>query len=106
MPDESLFGEEGNYEDYWLGTPAYDNTRIMDDEGWSSAEAVIRHLRRAEMDEWTPHRDMIRKIIADEPNAIDRAGGMMHMPPEFYLIRARLLARGKLALALEQEKNP
>jgi hypothetical protein len=111
-PEEvhQMFGDEGNYEDYWLGQPHYTNTFIMDNVGWTSAEEVLKGMQEREQFEWNApplftgeNRDTIRKIIADEPNAVDRAGGIMDISPEFHHVRSRLLARGRLAHEMEMK---
>ena len=96
MSDEEELFQDGNFTDYWLGTPTYDNSFIADNERWSSAEEVVRVIRDREMTEWTPYRDMIGKIITDRPNAIDRAGGLKDISPEFHFVRSQLLRRGRL----------
>lgn len=98
---EELFGPEGNFDDYWLGSPST-NTRLSDDEGWLSAESVLRSSRRREERQWTSHRDMIEKILGDQPNAADRAGGILDISPQFQHVRARLVARGRLLLGAER----
>jgi len=87
--EEELF-PDGNFEDYWLGD-LRTNTRLSDNEGWVPAEGALRAIRDRE--QWTPNRDMISKILGDRPNAVDQAGGILGVSPEFYYVRARLLAR-------------
>jgi hypothetical protein len=96
MSDEEELFQDGNFTDYWLGCPTYDNSFIADNERWSSAEEVVRAVRNREIPEWTPYRDMIGKIITDRPNAIDRAGGLKDISPEFHFVRSQLIKRGQL----------
>lgn len=99
-----MFGYEGNTEDYWLGTP-YDRTSNV---GWRSADDVVADMRRREIADWSykkfkvgdswESREGIERMVQDEPNARDRAGGLVGVDPSlYYRVKAKLVALGSLA---------
>lgn len=92
------FGPEGNIEDYWLGTPAYDNTFIMDNEGWDSLESFLTETRKREMAQWGPEQ---QSTVADMHHDY-RGGGLVGLDEKYYFILSNLVAVGERAMAEER----
>lgn len=95
------FGPEGNIEDYWLGTPAYDNTFIMDNEGWSPLETFLAQLRKKELEQWGPEQ---QSTVADMHHDY-RGGGLVGLDENYYFILSNLVAVGERALAEERRAS-
>jgi hypothetical protein len=92
------FGPEGNIEDYWLGTPAYDNTFLMDDEGWDSMESFLAAVRKRELAQWGPEQ---QSTVADMHHDY-RGGGLVGLDEKYYFILSNLVAVGERALKEER----
>jgi hypothetical protein len=96
-----MFGYEGNTEDYWIGTP-YDRSPHDD---WFSADDLVTRMRRAETDEWRvgryrvgdsfESRETIERMVREEPNAHDRAGGLVGVDEDYRRVKAGLIALGR-----------
>lgn len=87
--EEELFGEIGNFADYWLGIPSM-NAR----EGtWVSAETFLTAMRREE--EFEPNRDSIESLMGSDG---ERGGGLSGSTPELRAIRAGIIAIGQASL--------
>ncbi len=102
-----MFGENGNIEDYWLGTPSLDNTRLLGQTGWRAAEELIRDVRAWELGQWilggitdekrqvTITRIGLESLMAEQPNAPERGGGITGLDQRVHAVNAGLLASGK-----------
>jgi hypothetical protein len=99
-----MFGYEGNTEDYWMGTP-YDRVTEV---GWRPAEEIVRTMRTAEIDWWSRGRrfrigdreethESIEQMVEEEPNAHDRAGGLVGLDTtKYFRWKNKLTVRGML----------
>ena len=85
---EELFGDEGNYEDYWLGTP-YDMTWYK--PGFFSIELFLRVMRKREIDDWGPSDEMYGALLR---NLSERGGGMVGTTPQVSHTRRALVSTG------------
>lgn len=97
MTGELLFGDSGNYADYWLGQPSL-NTYISDDVGWVPLELLLRAWRYREIRLWNSEDDAFEALHG---NQSERGGGLKGGTPELTRVRALLIAAGHRALALE-----
>ena len=86
--NEPLFGNEGNYEDYWLGTP-YDKT--WGQSGWYSIELFLRAIRRREVDDWGPSDEVYVTLLR---NLSGRGGGLTGTSPQVTHVRQALIRAG------------
>lgn len=89
----------GNFEDYWLGTPAYDNTRLRDEPGWVSLESVLRKLSAVEAYSWRPADDATEALMRHDTES---GGGLIGATPELTAVRAAMVVVGNRALEAER----
>jgi hypothetical protein len=94
---EEMFGPEGNFVDYWLGTPGA--APASRDGVWVTAETYLRALRDQEGDE--PDRDDVESWM--DPDSI-RGGGLMGSTPELVLVRSGLMAVGQAGIDDERRR--
>ena len=59
-----MFGPFGNFEDYWLGTAAYDNTQGQ--RGWLDVELYLRVNRARERDQWSSERQGQERVLRED----------------------------------------
>lgn len=93
-----MFGEAGNFEDYWLG-PGH---KPPADEGvWVSAETFLRALRTQEREAWTPERDALEQLTAEAPNALDRGANLVGLEPVYGAVKSGLMKLGEFQESLD-----
>jgi len=85
---EDLFGDEGNYEDYWLGTP-YEMT--WGQPGWFSIELFLRAMREREVDGWDSEYEKHEAYLQNLP---ERGGGLTGTSPQVAHTRQALIRAG------------
>ena len=97
-PDEELFGDIGNFEDYWLGVPDRDNTSGQ--PGWASVNKLIDDIRVRETTEWANGKyDEIEAYLEhDMPDG----GGLTGIDGFYLTVKHRIMEQGMRALELEQ----
>jgi hypothetical protein len=91
------FGDQGNYEDYWLQADRPDPREGI---GWESIDTfVLDPLRREELALWGPDWDAIVSLMRYDT---ERGGGLQGGTPELTRIRAGLVGRGSVARHFEE----
>jgi len=93
----SMFGPDGNWEDFWLGTPPSTNSFMGDQRGWRSAEIALRLPPDDGPDDETLH--LMRAPGKPE------GGGIMGLDDEYAPVLAAVVAAGERALELERRSR-
>lgn len=93
---EEMFGAEGNWDDYWLGTPPSTNSFMDEDQsGWVSAEMFLRRPVQEGPDDET--------LFLMRAPGKPEGGGIMGLDEEYRPVLAGILRAGQRALDEEQK---
>lgn len=94
MP-EAVFGDIGNYEDYWLGTPAYDR---QPETGWFSVESLLRTVNKQEAAAWSTSLDEAAALMSEQA----QGGGLTGVHSDYFDILRAVVKSGERAAAEER----
>ena len=97
-----MFGSDGNWEDYWLGTPSQSaivNTNSFlgaDQRGWQSAEFALRDPPSEGPSDET-------LFLMRAPGSSSEGSGVKGLDEEYYPVLAGILKAGERALYEERK---
>jgi len=91
---QKWFGDWGNIEDYWLGYPPTSNSFMSDDNGWSSAEAILRAMRAREIATWSKDDAATEALMRIGSSG----GGLTGVEGIYHDVLSGVVASGKRAL--------
>jgi len=93
---ESMFGPEGNWDDYWLGNPPSTNSFMDEDQSrWVSVETLLRGPVEVGPDDET--------LFLMRAPGKPEGGGLMGLDEEYLPVLSGILRAGERALEEERK---